>query len=67
MLHALTIAWAAVAVLVLASFSGSTWPKKKMLSTTAILLATALQACVAYYALGSDGVSKLLRLLGIAA
>ena len=57
MVHALTIAWAAAAALVLMAFGVSDWTQRKMLSTVAI----ALQACLAYYALGSDGASQLLR------
>ena len=63
MMHALTIAWAAAAALVLMAFGVSIWPQRKVPSITAILLAIGLQACLTYYALGSDGVTRLLRLL----
>lgn len=63
MVHAFGIVWAAVAALVFMSVSASIWSRSKVLSIAAILLAIALQASLAYYALGSDGVNQLLSAL----
>lgn len=66
-MHALAIVWAAATALVLPALSVSMWSQHKGPAIVLIPLAVALQASLAYYALGSDGVSQLLRLLGITA
>ena len=63
LMDAFAIVLFAVVVPVLVNFATAVWPERKILAAVGLVTAIVLQAALAYFALGPDGVSQLLALL----